>query len=60
MGGRGGPDDHVGRDWVEETYAFATVHLGWSPTEFRAASPQEFWPSLKAFEKKVKAVNAKS
>ena len=60
MARRGGPDDPIGRDWVEETYAFATVHLGWSPSEFWAASPQEFWPSLKAFEKKVKALNAQS
>ena len=60
MGRRGGPDAHVGRDWVEESFAFATVHLGWSPRDFWAGTPQEFWPALKAFETKMKAVNAKS
>lgn len=58
MGGRGGPDDHVARDWVEETYAYATVHLGWPPSDFWSATPYEFWAAQKAFEQKVRAINA--
>ena len=60
MASRGGPDDHAGRDWVEETYAFATVHLGWPPDSFWSATAQEFWPAQQTFEQKVRALNATS
>jgi len=38
------------------TFAFATVHLGWRPSEFWAATPAEFWAAQQAFEDKMKAL----
>ena len=59
MGRRGGPDNQPQRGWLEETYGFATVHLGWQPGEFWAATPHEFWPAQQAFQRKIEAQNRK-
>ena len=57
MGRRGGPDHRKDDDWLNQTYGFATVHLGWQPSEFWAATPREFWSAQAVFQRKIDMIN---
>ncbi|WP_420892162.1 phage tail assembly chaperone [Phaeobacter gallaeciensis] len=41
-------------------FAFATVHLGWSPQSFWASTPSEFWAAFSMFQQKIEAMNART
>lgn len=58
MGRRGGAGDRGDRDWLTESFSFATVHLGWQPSEFWTATPDEFWAAYLATEKMNKQIKA--
>ncbi|MEQ5872571.1 phage tail assembly chaperone [Sagittula sp. NFXS13] len=41
------------------TFGFATVHLGWPPSDFWSATPSEFWAAQAMHMQKVEAQNPK-